>query len=65
MALPLLDEDSVIRIEGRLESRPYVDLTRSVLKRAGVCTEEKENEFIIPGGQRYMLPNITLDTIEL
>lgn len=64
MALPLLDEDSVIRIEGRLESRPYVDLTRSVLKRAGVCTEEKENEFIIPGGQRYMLPDIALDTIE-
>ncbi|MFA9380226.1 MAG: 3-phosphoshikimate 1-carboxyvinyltransferase, partial [Acetanaerobacterium sp.] len=35
-ALPLCEDDSQIVLRGRLESRPYVDMTVSVLSRFGV-----------------------------
>ena len=43
-ALPLLDEDSTIKIEGGLQSKPYVDLTIHSLRRSGIVVEE-------PGGE--------------
>ena len=53
-ALPLLPGDSRIEIEPPLESRPYVELTRSALRDFGVETAwEGENALLIPGSQRY------------
>lgn len=53
-ALPLLDDDSRIRLTTHLESRPYLDLTVDALKTFGVRVEfVGEREIFIPGGQRY------------
>ena len=55
-ALPLLEGDSTLRHTSPLESRPYVDLTLSVLRQFGVTIMEMENGWRIPGGQRYASP---------
>ena len=53
-ALPTLQGDSRIIIEGAFESRSYIDLTLDALKEFGVNIEAvKENEFFVPGGQSY------------
>ena len=55
LALPLLPEDSSIRIDGRLESAPYVELTIQVMEAFGVRVERDESNqaFRVPGNQRY------------
>lgn len=65
-ALPVLDGDSQIIIEGRLESAPYVDMTLSTLKSFGIEIESGKavsNEsdridlyFSIKGNQKYIAP---------
>ncbi|MDO5444000.1 MAG: 3-phosphoshikimate 1-carboxyvinyltransferase [Eubacteriales bacterium] len=53
-ALPLLDGDSILRILPPVESRPYIDITLDVLRRFGICVEEREeNCFYICGNQHY------------
>ena len=63
-ALPLLSGDSRLVITGRLESRPYVDITLQVLREFGItvrCTEPAQDPeqpeasilYEIPGGQEY------------
>lgn len=52
-ALPLLDGDSVIEINGKLESAPYVDMTLDVLSRYGVKVQREDDRFLIPGNQSY------------
>lgn len=52
-ALPLVPEDSTIRMTSHLESRPYVDMTIQTLRRAGITVHETEDSFTIPGGQSY------------
>jgi len=52
-ALPLLEGDSVIQLTSRLESRPYVDITINCLKKFGIKVDESENEYRIPGNQKY------------
>lgn len=56
LALPLLKENSTIRIEGTLQSKPYVELTRSVMKQAGIVIMETNDGYLVPGGQRYAMP---------
>lgn len=54
LALPLLREDSTLRVLPPVESRPYIDITVDVLGEFGIRIEERgENTFFIPGGQRY------------
>lgn len=54
MALPLAEADSVIRLSGRTESRPYIDMTMDALKKFGVETYPKGDSGIrIPGSQKY------------
>ncbi len=63
-SLPLLKDDSVLSVTGRLESRPYVDITLNVLKQFGIIINEEPNAefssseqvstvFRIPGGQHF------------
>lgn len=52
-ALPLLENDSVIEIEGELQSRPYVDITLDVLKQYGISARFESDRIYIPGGQHY------------
>ena len=52
--LPLLDGDSEVRITGKLESKPYINLTLSALAQFGVQVSWKTgNALAIRGGQRY------------
>ena len=53
LALPLTGQRSEIVLTSHLESRPYVDMTIDVMRKFGVNTEETENGFVIPAGQRF------------
>ena len=44
-ALPLFGGESFVRVTGRIESRPYVDMTKSALYNYGVKITEKEGLF--------------------
>ena len=52
-ALPLLDGDSEIRLTGRVESFPYIELTLAMLETFGVKADYKDMTFSIPGRQIY------------
>lgn len=52
-ALPLLEEDSQIYIDGTLESKSYIDLTINMLDIFGITIKELENGYFIEGGQNY------------
>ena len=62
MALPLLQGDSILQMTGPVESRPYIDITLSLLRRFGIVTEEQDGKgeitgsFFIKGGQKYRGP---------
>ena len=55
-ALPLADGDSRIRIEGELESAPYVNMTIKALNAFGIRIDREEDGFRIPGNQTYHSP---------
>jgi len=52
MALPLLGGDSRICITGKLESKPYVEITQKVLRQFGVSTDD----FCLEGSYPYHSP---------
>ncbi len=57
-ALPLVKENSTLHVTGKLESRPYVDITLDVIRRFGINVNERTLEngevvFEIPGSQIY------------
>ena len=61
-SLPLLDGDSYIKINGKFESRPYVNLTVDALKQFGVVVEFiNDNEIFIKGSQVYKATNATVE----
>ena len=75
MALPLLEGDSEIVVDGVLQSRPYVNMTLDTLAKAGIAFYEETREgasgscglqtvFRVPGGQKYSLPAKYIDEIE-
>ncbi|MBC8584711.1 3-phosphoshikimate 1-carboxyvinyltransferase [Youxingia wuxianensis] len=53
-ALPLLKEDSEIRLTTPLQSAGYVDMTLNELKKSGIQITVLENGYHIPGGQIYL-----------
>lgn len=60
-ALPLCEEDSQIILRGRLESRPYVDMTLAVLRRFGIKITETQTGWLIAGEQRYTPCALTVE----
>ena len=56
LALPLLSGDSSLEITGKSESEPYIKITEESLKKAGIRFETEGNIYLIPGNQRYALP---------
>jgi 3-phosphoshikimate 1-carboxyvinyltransferase len=56
MALPLLSGDSIVKIIPPFESKSYVDITISVLKKFGIEIEEKECLYTIKGNQEFVSP---------
>jgi 3-phosphoshikimate 1-carboxyvinyltransferase len=55
-ALPLLNGDSTLRLSGRVESFPYIELTLAMLETFGINIEFKDTVFTIPGRQLYHSP---------
>jgi len=57
-ALPMLEGDSTLKLIGKIESRPYIDITLEVLKKFGIEIREdiERQMFLIKGGQIYKSP---------
>ena len=55
-ALPMLGGDSELRLDGRAESFPYVELTLAMLEVFGIKADFDGAVFSIPGGQAYRSP---------
>lgn len=61
-ALPILDGDSVIKLIPPVESKSYLNITLSVLRKFGIEIREEDNLYIIKGNQKYVSPKeITVD----
>lgn len=58
MALPLLEGDSSVLAEGKLESAGYIRLTEDALALSGVRFERDDQSWRIPGAQRFRLPGV-------
>ncbi len=57
MALPLLGTKTVVRIEGELISKPYVEITLNAMRQFGVVVERDGwASFTVPAGARYVSP---------
>ncbi|HEY2862876.1 MAG TPA: 3-phosphoshikimate 1-carboxyvinyltransferase [Casimicrobiaceae bacterium] len=57
MALPLAGGGTTVEVEGELISRPYVDLTLSLMRRFGVSVAaERTDLFRVPEGASYASP---------
>lgn len=54
MALPMVDEDSYIKIIGELESASYVDMTINTLKSFGIKIIQHADGYEISGRQKYV-----------
>ncbi|MDY2670126.1 MAG: 3-phosphoshikimate 1-carboxyvinyltransferase [Anaerovoracaceae bacterium] len=60
-ALPLLDGDSRIIIEGGLQSAGYVDLTVDMLEKFGIEVEKTDFGYAVKGGQGYKAVDIEVE----
>lgn len=61
-ALPLTDGDSELHLTGKIESRPYIDLTLSALGRFGIeAVWRDERTIFIKGGQSYKSRSATVE----
>lgn len=60
-ALPLLEEDSEINIIPPFESKPYVDMTVSILKTFGIDVEYSGLNIKVKGKQQYKPQNVTVE----
>ena len=60
-ALPLLEGDSTLEIEGEYESEPYVDLTIKSLSDFGVTIEKCGRTYKIKGNKKYSSKNMTVE----
>ena len=60
--LPLLDGDSKITLTESVESKPYIDMTLQVQREFGIKAEWiSENELSIPGNQKYIATEGTVE----
>ena len=55
-ALPILDGDSKIIIEGGITSGDYINITLQVLAEFGIKIQRTEYGFYVLGGQKYISP---------
>lgn len=57
MAAPLAKSDTLINVEGELVSKPYIDITLSVMSRFGIEVENRNYQsFLIKGNRTYQSP---------
>lgn len=60
-ALPLLDADSEIVVEGNLESKSYVELTLKMIEDFGITIIKTDEGFKVPGNQTYSASDIEIE----
>ncbi len=60
-ALPLCDGDSEIILEGKIESRSYIDLTLEAMKMFGVSASWRDDSLYIRGGQSYKCTELNVE----
>ncbi len=53
LTAPMLDNGTILTVEGRMVSEPYLDVTTRMMGMFGAESERNGNVFIIPGGQGY------------
>ena len=58
MALPLLDGESSVTAEGKLESAGYIRLTEDALALSGIRFQRDGQRWKLPGKQRFQLPRV-------
>lgn len=56
MALPESEENAILRIAGKVSSKPYIDLTVAALKTFGVNVISRSGGFFINRAERYNSP---------
>ncbi|WCN13212.1 3-phosphoshikimate 1-carboxyvinyltransferase [Marinomonas mediterranea] len=57
MSAPLAKNDLVIRVDGELVSKPYIDITLHVMKQFGIEVENQDYQaFVVKGQQNYVSP---------
>ncbi len=57
MSAPLFEEDSLIKVDGELVSKPYIDITLKLMKDFGVeVVNHNYQSFEVKGAQRYVSP---------
>lgn len=57
-ALPICNGNSRIRITGKLESKPYIDITIECLQKFGIEIESTNDGYFVQGGQKYVSPGV-------
>ena len=57
-ALPLLKEQCSLKMLGKIESKPYIDLTVNALKTFGINFEFEDNTFVINDDLKYTSPQM-------
>ncbi|MGB9927826.1 MAG: 3-phosphoshikimate 1-carboxyvinyltransferase [Methanosarcina sp.] len=63
IACSLAENDTRLSIQGKLKSRPYIDVTIEMLELAGVKIQTDDSDgitFTIPGKQKYNLKEYTI-----
>lgn len=59
MALPVTGKETTIEVVGELISKPYIEITLSLMARFGVeVRREGWQRFVVPGGARYASPGV-------
>ena len=61
LALPLLDGDSEIVLTTELQSKPYVDMTVSILRQYGIVVEETKTGYSVKGNQTFSVLDYTVE----
>ncbi|MBQ8726267.1 MAG: 3-phosphoshikimate 1-carboxyvinyltransferase [Clostridia bacterium] len=56
-ALPLLDGESRIIMQGDVVSKDYINITLSTLEKSGIAYDKSGNSIVIQGNQEYKLPD--------
>ena len=52
LASPLIGDGVTVNVTGRLESRPYIDITLSVMRRFGITVIQNGNSYTVSGSYR-------------
>lgn len=62
MVAPYAAQDVMVRVDGGLPSRPYVEMTIRIMRRFGVETVAGElDRFVVPAHQRYEARELTIE----